>query len=376
MLNLATGFADRGFRVDLVAADARGHLQRQVPAEVRTVDLASARVLASLPALVRYLRRERPAALIAAMSHTSIVALWARKLAGVQMRIIATEHTNLSPVFKNSSRLRVRLLPFLTRRCLPWADGIAAVSNGVAESLANWARLPRHTIKVIYNPVLTKELFEKASEPVQHPWLAPNQPPVVLGVGRLTTQKDFSTLVRAFAQVKQERPAKLLILGEGDQRPRLEALSRELGIAGDVCLPGYQENPYAYMARAQVFVLSSIYEGFGLVLAEAMAMGVPVVSTDCESGPREILQYGRYGTLVPVGNVEALAVAIVAKLGQARQSVPSDWLYNFEISTAVDAYWELVCGEGKPMPRSTPLSLERDLIPRSTKEFLSRRSMI
>jgi glycosyltransferase involved in cell wall biosynthesis len=233
-------------------------------------------------------------------------------------------------------------MPFFVRHCYSGADEIVAVSKGVAADLGVRCCLPWHRIKVIYNPVLTPELLEKAREPVEHPWLAPNQPPVVLGVGRLTIQKDFSTLLRAFAQVRQRRPAKLLILGEGDQRRQLEALSRELGVDGHVCLAGYRENPHAYMARAQVFVLSSIYEGFGLVLVEAMASGVPVVSTDCESGPREVLQDGRYGTLVPIGNVEALAQGITAQLDHGRQSIPSDWLHNFKLSKAVDAYLELI----------------------------------
>jgi glycosyltransferase involved in cell wall biosynthesis len=256
------------------------------------------------------------------------------------------------------------------RHCFRWADGIVAVSNGVAKDVAALAHLPRQRIRVISNPVLTEELLRKAKEPVNHPWLAPNQPPVVLGVGRLVIEKDFLTLVRAFAQVRHQRPARLVILGEGDQRRHLEALSRDLGVDEDVCFAGYQENPYAYMARAQVFVLTSTYEGFGLVLAEAMATGVPIVSTDCESGPREILRDGRYGTLVPVGSVEALAAAIVAKLEQGRQSVPSDWLCNFEVSTAVDAYWELVSGESKPIMQSAPRWLDTELRPRSTGESL------
>jgi glycosyltransferase involved in cell wall biosynthesis len=341
MLNLATGFAQIGFSVDLVVADARGHLLRYVPNEVSVVNLGSSRVLASLPALVKYLRKERPATLISGMDHSNVVALWARKLSGAQTRIIATVHANLSGVLSTSSRLRVRLLPLFMRHCYPWADEIVAVSNGVADDLAEQTGVPRQKVKVIYNPVLCGELFEKAREPARHSWFTPNQPPVVLGVGRLEVEKGFDVLIRAFARVRQQRPARLMILGEGNQRPKLEALSRELGVDEDVCLPGYQWNPYAYMTAAQVFVLASRYEGFGLVLIEALALGLPIVSTDCESGPREILQDGRYGALVPVGSVESLASAILSTLDRGKQPMPWDWLRHFEVGTVVDAYKEL-----------------------------------
>jgi glycosyltransferase involved in cell wall biosynthesis len=345
MLNLAVGFAQRGFKVDLVAADARGHLRRNVPESINVIDLAASRVLASLPALVRYLRKRRPVALIAAMDHSSVVALWARKLAGVDTRIIATVHVNLSAVFNSSTRWRVRLLPFFLRYFYPWADEIVAVSKGVADDLAVVANVPRERIKVIYNPVVNGELLEKASEPVQHPWFTRNQPPVILGVGRLALEKGFDVLIRAFAHVRKERSVKLIILGEGDQRPILEDLIRTLGVDRDVCLAGYKENPYAYMQRAQLFVLSSRHEGFGLVLVEAMALGLPVISSDCESGPREILQDGRYGALVPVGSVEALTATILSNLDQDRQRVPRYWLQNFEVSTALDAYGKLIYAE-------------------------------
>jgi glycosyltransferase involved in cell wall biosynthesis len=343
MLNLAAGFAQRGFEVDLVAADARGHLRKNVPEQVRVFDLASSRVLTSLPGLVKYLRQHRPVALIAAMDHSSVVALWARKLAGVRTRIIATAHVNISGVLNQSSRLRVQLLPLFMRYFYPWADEIVAVSKGVADDLSLRARVPREKIKVIYNPALNSDFFEKAQEPVQHPWFSFTQPPVILAVGRLATEKGFDVLIRAFARVREQRLAKLMILGEGDQRPYLEALSRELGVEGDVCLAGYAENPYAYMSRAQMFVLASHYEGFGLVLVEALALKLPIISTDCESGPREILQDGLYGDLVPVGSVDSLAGAILSRLDRGKQSVPWGWLKNFEASTSLDAYETLIC---------------------------------
>jgi glycosyltransferase involved in cell wall biosynthesis len=237
----------------------------------------------------------------------------------------------------------VQLLPFCMGYFYPWADEIVAVSKGVADDLALRAHVSRERITVIYNPAINGDFFERAQEPVQHPWFSPTKPPVILAVGRLATEKGFDVLIRAFARVRAQRLAKLMILGEGDQRPYLEALSRELRVEEDVCLAGYEENPYAYMARAQIFVLASHYEGFGLVLVEALALKLPIISTDCESGPREILQNGRYGDLVPVGSVESLAGAILSKLDRGKQSVPGGWLKNFETSTSLDAYETLIC---------------------------------
>ncbi|MGB9554008.1 MAG: glycosyltransferase, partial [bacterium] len=288
-VNLAQGFAERGLKVDLVLAKAEGPYLSRVSSKVRVVDLRAKRVLYSLPALVQYLRRERPAALLSALNHANVVAIWAKKLACVKTRLVATEHTVLSQSTENTSSLRGRLMPLLIRLFYPWADAVVAVSRGVAEDLSSMTGLPLNKIKVIYNPVITPELFAKAEEPVDHPWFRPGEPPVILGVGRLTAAKDFPTLIRAFALVHKERPARLMILGEGEDRPELEALVRELGLEQDVALPGFVENSYKYMKRAAVFVLSSRWEGLPTVLIEALALGTPVVSTDCPSGPKEIL---------------------------------------------------------------------------------------
>ena len=175
--------------------------------------------------------------------------------------------------------------------------------------------IPAESIQTIYNPVVTADLLNQAQAPIEHPWFAAGEPPVILGVGRLHPQKDFATLIRAFAIVRQKRPARLLILGgEPAEKQKLEALIHELQLEQDAQLFGFTDNPYAFMARAAVFALSSRYEGFGNVLVEAMATGTPVVSTDCESGPAEILENGKYGILVPVSNPGALAEALLATL--------------------------------------------------------------
>ncbi len=314
ILNLAQGFAERGLAVDLVLAQAEGPYLDQVSPKVRLIDLKAPRVLLSLPALIRYLRQERPAALLCAMHHTNIVSLWAKRLSGVSTRVVATVHNTSSSVSLSSSPRRARLIPLLIRLFYPWAERIVTVSEGLANNLAQKGNLPRNQIQVIYNPVVTPKLFVKAQVPLDHPWFSPGESPVILGVGRLTKQKDFPTLIKAFAIVRQSCPVRLMILGEGEDRLKLEGLVKEIGLEGAVSLPGFVENPYAYMAKAAVFVLSSAWEGFGNVIPEAMACGTPVVSTDCQSGPAEILENGKHGQLVPVGDVEELARAIAKTL--------------------------------------------------------------
>jgi glycosyltransferase involved in cell wall biosynthesis len=224
----------------------------------------------------------------------------------------------------------------------PWAAAVVAVSRGAADDLARTSGLPRDRVQVVYNPVLTPALMALARQAPGHPWFASGEPPVILGVGRLTPQKDFPTLIRAFAEVRRCRSARLMILGEGEERGRLEALARELGVADDVALPGFQENAMAYMGGSALFVLSSAWEGLPTVLIEALAAGTRVVSTDCPSGPREILQEGRLGALVPVGDVAALTGAMIDALARSPSAVPLEALTPFTSDAAVDHYLRLI----------------------------------
>jgi len=347
MVNLARGFVERGLQVDLVLAKAEGPYLSQVSQSVRVVDLKSKRVLYSLPGLVRYLRREQPKALLSAMDHTNVVALWAKKLARVPTRVVVSVHSTTSIATKRAKNIRGRMMPLFIRKFYPWADAVVAVSKGVAEDLLKIAGLPKEKIRVIYNPVITPDLFAKAEEPVDHPWFRPGEPPVILGIGRLTEAKDFPTLIRAFALVRKERPARLMILGEGEERPKLEALVRELGLEKDVSLPGFVDNPYKYMKRAAVFVLSSRWEGLPTVLIEALALGIPVVSTDCPSGPREILDGGRWGRLVAVGDVGSMAKAVEETLARPVSQMAQGALSSFELATVIDRYLNVLLGKGE-----------------------------
>ena len=323
MLHLAEGFAKRGFDVDLVVAQAEGAYLSKIPDTIRLVNLdaKSPVILFKTLALKQYLKQEQPAFLISTLDIFSS-ATWAKRLAGVNTQVVMCVQTNLSQQFQDRHAMLMQKIKWaVVQRFYPWADAIVTASEGVARDIEQHAKISMQQMTVIHNPVVTSDFSEKAQEAVAHPWFSDDQPPVLLGVGRIVKQKSFATLIQAFARVRQCCPARLMILGDVDPRepgvkPELEGLIKKFGLQDDVLFLGFVENPYAYMARANVFVLSSIYEGFGNVVAEAIAAGTPVVSTDCESGPAEILNKGQYGELVPVGDHEAMANAIVATLNQ------------------------------------------------------------
>jgi glycosyltransferase involved in cell wall biosynthesis len=230
------------------------------------------------------------------------------------VRIVGRLGTNLSAALEGRSGFARWLRTAPMDLIYPRVDHVVCVSQGVLEDTRALTGLPDERLSVIRNPVVTPRLAELAAQPADHPWAADPTVPLILGAGRLTEQKDFPTLVRAFARLRKDRPARLVILGDGRQRGVLETLARERGVAADLALPGFAPNPYAWMARAKLFVLSSAWEGSPNVLTEALALGLPSVATDCPSGPREILAGGRWGPLVPVGDDAALAAAMAATL--------------------------------------------------------------
>ncbi|PKM11086.1 MAG: glycosyltransferase [Gammaproteobacteria bacterium HGW-Gammaproteobacteria-3] len=378
-LNLARAFAARGHRVDLVVCRAKGELLDHIPDGVTLVALeaswgfwARLQVLRADPAgfavllkpvllplktsnkirylasLVRYLRRERPKVLLSAMTNPNLVAIWARRLASVPTRLVISERNTLSQVMRAPAykiKWRFCFLPAVIGRTYPWADAIIAVSDGVADDLSTQTGLPRESIQTLYNPVVTPELEAKREAAPGHPWFAPGSPPVILGVGRLVRAKDFPTLLKAFARVRETKNARLIIIGEGSERNNLEALAQRLNVTDAVSFPGWAANPYAYMAQAKVFALSSVHEGLPAVVIEALACGCPVVSTDCPSGPSEILAGGDYGTLVPVGDDRALAQGIAAALDKPRDSERlQSRAQAFSLERAVARYLEVLRG--------------------------------
>ncbi len=340
VINVARGLAAEGQAIDLVVGDAAGPYRDEPLGEVRLIDLGCRRLATAWWPLTRYLRRERPAVLLSALDHANVLAVWARRLAGGRPPVVISVHNSPISNRQHSHGLKRRtVMPLLIRLSYRHADGVVTVSAGVADEVAAGTGVARESIEVIYNPVDLARVRRLAEAEPEHPWLAPGQPPVILGVGRLVPQKDFATLLAAFALVRQARPARLLILGEGELRPALEALVQQLGLEDSVALPGFAANPYAPMARARLLALSSAWEGFGNVVVEALACGTPVVSTDAPHGPAEILDGGRWGRLVAVGDAAGLATAIIETLDdEPDRAALQGRAGDFSVATAAARY--------------------------------------
>jgi glycosyltransferase involved in cell wall biosynthesis len=343
MLNLTRGMADAGHAVDLVLVSAEGPFLKMVDERVRVIDLKSSRVISALPRLIRYLKDARPEFLLSGMGHANIIAVIARRLAGVNCRLVVSEHTLPSVIAKVASTPLSKTVPLLSRWFYPRADAVVVVSEDVGRDLREASGLREVLITVIPNPVVTPELKAELARKAEHRFFAEGSPPVILGIGRLSHEKGFDVLIRAFGLVLESTDARLLIVGEGEDRPMLEALVSELGLQEMVDLPGFVNAVPSYMGQAAVVAMPSRIEGFGNALVEAMAGGVSVVATDCPGGPSDILEKGKYGPLVPFDNPGALAAGIEKAL---RDPVPADVLKSraaeYTLERVVAQYLEVL----------------------------------
>jgi glycosyltransferase involved in cell wall biosynthesis len=342
-LNLAEGFLQQGVAVDFFLNYSDDRVT-QIPKGAR-IFWGKGSTKASLSTLIAYLRRERPDVLITSHTYTTIASLIAKALTGVSTRIVVTMHTTFSQddLSGKSRHVSIRLMTWLCRWFYPRANKIIAVSQAVANDTTSFLKLNPQRVHVVYNPVITPSLYTKSTAEPTHPFFQDKTTPVLLSVGRLTAQKDFPTLLKAFAELKKQTPAKLLILGEGKEREKLESLAKNLQLGNDFSMPGFVDNPYPYLKAADVFVSSSAWEGLPTVVIEALALGTPVVATDCPGGTREILQNGQYGYLVPVENPPALAKAVIDTLASPANRVKLEERgKEFSLQTATKQYLELL----------------------------------
>lgn len=344
MLALANGLAEKDIQVDLVLNKMDGTYLKHASAKVNVVSLESSRVLHSIIPLAKYLRKEKPDVILSAMNYVNIVTVLAQLASGSNSKVVLSEHGNLTESKKNFGRVKNLIITSLMTWAYKRPHAIVAVSNGVADALSNELKIDRSKITTIYNPIFSEDLVKRAQEPILHPWIKKTSKSFILSAGRLTKAKDFETLILAFKEVRKNKDCNLIILGEGELRYKLEKLIKGLNLDDYVQLLGFVDNPYAWMSKAKLFVLSSIQEGFGNVIVEAMACGTPVVSTDCPSGPSEILEDGRWGELVPPGNVELLAKSIIKSLDNLNKKDKKnikDRAAFFSVDNAVDQYFNI-----------------------------------
>ncbi|MBS1718400.1 MAG: glycosyltransferase [Armatimonadetes bacterium] len=347
MANLSRGLFERGHRVDLVLCRKEGVYFDAIPPEVRIFDLGVGNPMLATKALVAYLEAEKPETMLSALNQPNTVAVWALAKSRHKPRVVIGIRNTLTEEAKHAKSLKLKVMPLFVKRYGPRADAVIAVSQGAADDFVQLTGMPASRVHVVYNPVIDDALLAGAKVRPEHPWFQEGQPPVVLGIGRLNTQKDFPTLLKAFAKVRAQRECRLMILGEGPDREALQAEAQALGFAADFQMPGFVSPPFGYMAHAGVFVLSSLFEGLPGVLIQALASGAPCVATDCPSGPREVLDGGRIGALIPMSDPVAMAAAISKALdGQLVEASTQD-LQRFTMEAAVSGY-EQVMTEGLP----------------------------
>jgi glycosyltransferase involved in cell wall biosynthesis len=335
-VNLANEFSKRGLNVDLVLSQKEGPYLKDVSEKVNIIDLKSSRILFSLFPLIKYLRKEKPDYIISTLTHVNIISIVANKIFKTKAKIVIRQ----ASYFSFSKNRTVKLIAKLTYKK---ADKVIALSQQMKADLIKSANVPENNIVVINNPIFNDFIRQKLKEETNIDWLENKNYPVILGAGRLTKQKDFITLINSFSILRKERKLKLIILGEGECREKLENLVEKLKIENDVYMPGFVNNPYKFISKADVFVLSSIWEGCPNVLLESLSCGTPVVSTDCPGGSNEILENGKYGKLVPVGDVNILAEAIEETI---ENPIDKDILQKraryFSAEKAVEKYLKII----------------------------------
>jgi len=339
---LANEISKRGIAVDLVLSKSIGPYLSDVHPSIRIVNLNSKRLLFSIVPLVKYMREEKPKVMLTALNTANVIAIIARIISRVKFRLIVSERAVTSVAIKDNPLMRAKLMPFLMRMTYQKADAIVAVSFGVADDIINKFKMPSKNIHVVYNPVVTSQLIKLSNEKFEHEWFENEEVPVILSIGRLTSQKNFTLLIKAFSLLLKSREARLIILGKGELQKELENLTIELNIRDKVSFPSFVKNPFMWMKNSSLFVLSSDYEGLPGTLIQAMACGTPVVSTDCPSGPKEILENGQWGRLVPMRDVESLSRAMAATLDEEAHPDVALRAQYFDVNHGVDGYLKVL----------------------------------
>lgn len=339
IVSLANKFHDYGFTVDLLLVQASGVYFDLLSKDVNVIDLNSKRAIFAIPRLISYIKRSEVDILFSALTHTNVTFVLSRYLSGKKVPIFISERSLISKghYFSDSARhkkIKRVFFGFLYRR----VTKIIAISDGCAEDIVSTIGVPRESIEVIYNPLLVEKVTSDSSEVVEVFSKKPKGDKVIIGVGRLMPVKNFSQLIRVFSEVSKVRSVSLIILGEGRQRKELEHQIEELDLSRKVSLPGFTCSPLKFMEKCDLFVSTSQWEGFGNVFLEAMSVSLPIVSVNCPGGPREILEDGKWGALVPPNDEVALANSIIKMLDSKEGLDASERLQSFELGLIARQY--------------------------------------
>lgn len=347
-INLAKGLASTGLVVHLVVVKNDYTKTDEFPKNLELFDLKSESLLKSTPNFIKYLRAEKPTFVISVLDYVNVVAIWATYLSRVKAKNIATVHAQPSFFYKDLRTFKGKCLQYILSLSYHRAHKIIGVSAGLVQELRNNLKLPRQKFRVIYNPIINKKIFELSKETVSHHWAQTEEVEIILAVGRLSVEKDYPTLFKAFDLVQSNRNARLIVLGEGGERKNLQALALSLGLADKIEMLGFESNPYKYMSIASCFVLTSRSEGFANVLVEAMAIGTPIIATNCPHGPKEILGNGKWGKLVPVGDYISLSKGIDEILDESHPSSETNreaHLQKFKIDSIIQKYKDILLSD-------------------------------
>jgi glycosyltransferase involved in cell wall biosynthesis len=340
MVRYANALTDRGYDTTVLVLNDKGEFNKELNANVNLIVLKANRIITAIPSITKQLKLIDPDVIMVTEPACNIAVIIARLFSGIQTRLLIREGLFPSVACKESpylqTRISYRLAPYLYKK----ADVIVGIASELADDLSTFLKVPRDEITLIpINPVVTPKLYELAEQSTNHEWLNNKYCPVFLGVGRLEAQKDFKTLIKAFCLVRKKIKCKLIIIGNGNLHDELTSQIQETDYSKDIDLAGFNVNPFSFMAKADVLVLSSRYEGLPNTLIEALACGVPSVSTDCKSGPRDILNSGEFGPLVPVGDEFQMSDAMLDTLNNP---IDKDILIargaEYTLDKSIDAY--------------------------------------
>jgi len=316
MVNLLRNLDRNIFEIIFIVGKKEGPYLHLLPSDIEVIALNRNRTLSMLPDLVKLIRKIKPDIVFSTLTRMNVITIIAKILSGLRTKVIIREVNTFSIVQRNAKGAREKFLPLLVRLLYNRADIMVFPSKGALEDFHNYfKKMDSRKMQVIYNPLEIDKILELKSEKIDEPFWENNEKRKIISVGRLERQKGHKFLFDAISIVNQELGSvELIILGKGKEEEALREYAEKIGILNNVKFMGFKANPYKYIAHSDVFVLSSLWEGFANVITEAMACGTPVVATDCPSGPREIINNGVNGVLVPVANPKAMASSIISIL--------------------------------------------------------------